>query len=46
MIGYFFFVIPGRPEWPGPESITPVCDYGFQARRFAAPRNDARGAAP
>src|SRR5712691_4083740 len=26
-------VIPGRPEGPGPESITPGSDYGFQARR-------------
>jgi DNA polymerase-3 subunit beta len=23
-----------------PESITPVCGYGFRVRRFAAPRND------
>ena len=37
-----------RPEMAGPmtsssarpESITPVCDYGFLARRFAAPPND------
>jgi hypothetical protein len=33
-------VIPGRAEGAGPESITPVCDYGFRVRRFAAPRND------
>jgi len=25
---------------PGPESITTVSEYGFRARRFAAPRND------
>jgi len=24
----------------GPESITTVSEYGFRARRFAAPRND------
>ena len=35
-----FLVIPGRPEGPGPESITTVSEYGFRARRFAAPRND------
>jgi len=33
-------VIPGRPKGPGPESITPVREYGFRVRRFAAPRND------
>ncbi len=36
----FYLVIPGRAKGAGPESITPVCDYGFRARRFAAPRND------
>jgi hypothetical protein len=34
------FVIPGRAESAGPESITPVYDYGFRARhtfaRFAS----------
>jgi hypothetical protein len=34
------FVIPGRAEGAGPESITPAAEYGFRARRFAAPRND------
>jgi hypothetical protein len=34
-------VIPGRAEGAGPESITPVCEYGFRARRCAAPRNDS-----
>jgi hypothetical protein len=32
-------VIPGRPEGPDLESITPVCVYGFQVRRFAALAN-------
>jgi hypothetical protein len=36
----FFDVIPGRPAGPGPESITPIRDYGFRVRRFAATRND------
>jgi hypothetical protein len=35
-----FFVIPGRAEGADPESITPVCEYGFRVRRYAAPRND------
>jgi hypothetical protein len=35
-----FFVIPGRPEGPDPESITRAAEYGFRARRCAAPRND------
>jgi hypothetical protein len=35
-----FFVIPGRAKGAGPESIIPVREYGFRARRFAAPRND------
>src|SRR5262249_24847990 len=30
-------------DGPGPESITTAWDYGFRARRFAAPRNDVRG---
>src|SRR5262249_34029444 len=34
------FVIPGRPAGPGPGSITTDSDYGFRARRYAAPRND------
>jgi len=34
------FVIPGRPEGPSPESITTSPEYGFRARRCAAPRND------
>ena len=39
-------VIPGRPEGPGPESITTDSDYGFRARGLApAPRNDAESAA-
>ena len=34
-------VIPGEPEGRGPESITPVGEYGFRARgRAPAPRND------
>jgi isoleucyl-tRNA synthetase len=34
-------VIPGRPEGPGPESITTGVEYGFRARGLApAPRND------
>jgi hypothetical protein len=32
---YFALVIPGRPEGPEPESITPVCDYGFRARHHS-----------
>jgi len=28
----FVSVIPGRAEGAGPESMTPVCDYGFQVR--------------
>src|SRR5712692_6480618 len=36
-------VIPGRPEGPGPESILPAGGYGFRARAFGAPRNDADG---
>jgi hypothetical protein len=39
------FVIPGRPEGPGAVSITPHGDYGFRARRYAAPRNDNFGLA-
>ncbi len=39
-------VIPGRREAPGPESITPACDYGFRVRAFGAPRNDERKAVP
>ena len=34
------YVIPGRPEGPGPESITPARGYGFRASDFVAPRND------
>ncbi len=34
------FVIPGRPEGPGPESMTTGRGYGFPVRRCAAPRND------
>ncbi|MGZ8388753.1 MAG: Y-family DNA polymerase [Rhodoplanes sp.] len=34
-------VIPGEPEGRGPESTTPVGEYGFRARgRAPAPRND------
>ena len=34
-------VIPGRGRQPAnPESILPVGGYGFQARRYAASRND------
>jgi len=33
-------VIPGRTEGASPESITPTLQYGFRARRYAAPRND------
>jgi len=34
-------VIPGRAEGAGPESITPVSEYGFRARSLTlAPRND------
>jgi hypothetical protein len=40
-------VIPGWPEGPGPESITPARGYGFSdvqlriiARDFVAPGND------
>jgi hypothetical protein len=52
------FVIPGRPEGPDPQSITPVCNYGFRVRRHSAsktrvnalmatPRNDSEyGAKP
>ena len=29
-----------RPKAENPKSITPVCGYGFRARRCAAPRND------
>ena len=29
-----------RAQRGSPESIIPVCGYGFRARRFAAPRND------
>ncbi len=36
----FLFVIPGRAKGAGPESIVPVCEYGFRARRFAALWND------
>src|SRR5712691_3036683 len=36
-------VIPGRPEGPGPESILPAGGYGFRARAFGAPRNNADG---
>jgi len=35
-------VIPGRAEGASPESIAPICDYGFRIRRFAAPRNDGK----
>ena len=36
-------VIPGPERRRGsPESIIPVCGYGFRARRFASPRNDNR----
>jgi hypothetical protein len=36
-------VIPGRAEGAGPESILRSAeDYGFRARRFAAPRNDGQ----
>ena len=35
-----FSVIPGRREAASPESITPICDYGFRARAFGASRND------
>jgi urease accessory protein len=35
-------VIPGRPEGLDPQSITTSDEYGFQARSFAAPRNDAK----
>jgi hypothetical protein len=31
-----FVVIPGRPAGPDPESITPVCDYGFRVRSHSA----------
>jgi hypothetical protein len=34
-------VIPGPAEGRSPESITTAQEYGFRARRFAAPRNDA-----
>jgi hypothetical protein len=33
-------VIPGRAKGAGPESIIPVREYGFRARRSATPRND------
>jgi hypothetical protein len=36
------FVIPGRRKAAGPESITTNRDYGFRARAFGAPRNDAK----
>jgi len=44
MIGkYFLFVIPGRGRLAAdPESITPVCDYGFRAHAFGVSRNDGR----
>jgi glycolate oxidase FAD binding subunit len=39
-------VIPGEPAGRGPESITPVGEYGFRARGLSpAPRNDERDAA-
>ena len=31
-----------RAQRGSPESIIPIYDYGFQARRFASPRNDNR----
>src|SRR5688572_4287958 len=34
-------IIPGRPVGPNPESITTAAEYGFRARRYAAPRNDS-----
>jgi hypothetical protein len=33
-------VIPGPAEGRSPESIYTAREYGFRARRFAAPRND------
>jgi hypothetical protein len=40
-------VIPGRAEGAGPESILrSVGDYGFRARRCAAPRNDEERESP
>jgi hypothetical protein len=33
-------VIPGPAEGRSPESINTTREYGFRARRFAAPRND------
>jgi len=36
----YFLVIPGRAEGANPESITTAAEYGFRARRSAAPRND------
>jgi branched-chain amino acid transport system substrate-binding protein len=35
------FVIPGRPEGPGPESILTSRGYGFRAHAFGVPRNDS-----
>jgi len=36
------FVIPGRADGAGPESILrSAAAYGFRVRRFAAPRNDS-----
>jgi len=37
----FSFVIPGRREAANPESILPVREYGFRARRSAPSRNDS-----
>jgi hypothetical protein len=38
------FVIPERAEGASPETIiTTSREYGFRARRFAAPRNDRHG---
>ena len=34
-------VIPGRREAASPESISTAWDYGFRARAYGAPRNDA-----
>jgi len=36
-------VIPGPNEVRSPKSTATVCDYGFQACRFAAIRNDGPG---
>jgi hypothetical protein len=43
-------VIPGRTEGAGPESMRPIhapdSGYGFQARRYAASRNDEENLFP